>query len=121
MNDWVWMTERPQKITFAEMRDMGVRGLLVYCADYRCSHSIAISGDGCYVTPRKGRSQSAACTRAVLAVAARGKPVRNFYELIRRLNLKLFEYPFALRGNALFGFAQCPGNTFVCSALGEAP
>ena len=27
------------------MRDMGVRGLLVYCADYRCSHSIAISGD----------------------------------------------------------------------------
>ena len=24
---------------------MGVQGLLVYCADYRCSHSIAISGD----------------------------------------------------------------------------
>jgi hypothetical protein len=35
----------PTKITFAEMRDMGVYGLLVYCADYRCSHSIAISGD----------------------------------------------------------------------------
>jgi hypothetical protein len=35
----------PTKITFAEMRDMGVRGLLIYCADYRCSHSIAISGD----------------------------------------------------------------------------
>jgi hypothetical protein len=34
------MTERPQKITFAEMRDMGVRALLVYCADYH------ISGDG---------------------------------------------------------------------------
>jgi hypothetical protein len=31
------MTERSQKITFAEMRDMGVRGLLVYCADYQCS------------------------------------------------------------------------------------
>jgi hypothetical protein len=29
---------------FAEMRDMGVRGLLVYCADYQCSHSIAILG-----------------------------------------------------------------------------
>jgi hypothetical protein len=39
------MTDRPTKITFAEMRDMGVRGLLIYCADYRCSHSIAISGD----------------------------------------------------------------------------
>jgi hypothetical protein len=37
--------DRPQKITFAEMRDMGVRGALIYCADYRCSHSIAISGD----------------------------------------------------------------------------
>ena len=26
------MPDRPQKITFAEMRDMSVRGLLVYCA-----------------------------------------------------------------------------------------
>ena len=39
------MSDRPQKITFAEMREMGVRGLLIYCADYRCSHSIAISAD----------------------------------------------------------------------------
>ena len=38
--------DRPQKITFAEMREMGVRGILIYCADYRCSHSIAVSGDG---------------------------------------------------------------------------
>jgi hypothetical protein len=38
------MPDRP-KITFGEMREMGVRGLLIYCADYRCSHSIAISGD----------------------------------------------------------------------------
>ena len=37
--------DRPQQITFGEMREMGVRGLLIYCADYRCSHSIAISGD----------------------------------------------------------------------------
>ena len=36
---------RPQKVTFAEMREMGVRGVLIYCADYRCSHSIAISAD----------------------------------------------------------------------------
>ena len=35
----------PTKISFGDMRDMGVRGLLIYCADYRCSHSIAISGD----------------------------------------------------------------------------
>jgi hypothetical protein len=36
---------RPQKITFSDMRDMGVRGLLIYCSDYKCSHSIAISAD----------------------------------------------------------------------------
>jgi hypothetical protein len=34
-----------QKITFGDMRSSGVRGLLIYCADYRCSHYIAISGD----------------------------------------------------------------------------
>ena len=26
-------------------RASGVRGLLIYCSDYRCSHSIAISAD----------------------------------------------------------------------------
>jgi hypothetical protein len=31
---------RPQKISFGEMRDMGVRGVLVYCADFRCSRSV---------------------------------------------------------------------------------
>ena len=37
--------DKPTKITFAELRELGVRGVLIYCADYRCSHSIAISGD----------------------------------------------------------------------------
>jgi hypothetical protein len=36
---------RPQKITSGEMRWSGVRGVLVYCSDYNCSHSIAISAD----------------------------------------------------------------------------
>jgi hypothetical protein len=31
---------REQKITLGEMRDTGVRGLLIYCSDYKCSHSI---------------------------------------------------------------------------------
>jgi hypothetical protein len=34
-----------QKITFGEMRASGVRGLLIHCSDYRCSHSVTISGD----------------------------------------------------------------------------
>ena len=36
---------RPQRITFGAMREMGVRGVLVYCADYQCSHSLALSAD----------------------------------------------------------------------------
>jgi len=36
---------RQQKITLGEMRSSGVRGLLVYCADYKCSHLAKISGD----------------------------------------------------------------------------
>ena len=39
------MMKRQQKISLGEMRQMGVRGLLVYCSDYRCSHSTAIRGD----------------------------------------------------------------------------
>lgn len=33
---------RPVKITFGEMRESGVTGILVYCADYQCSHSVRI-------------------------------------------------------------------------------
>ena len=36
---------RPVKITFGEMRAAGVAGILIYCADYTCSHSIAMSAD----------------------------------------------------------------------------
>ena len=39
------MPEARQKITFAELRAAGVRGLLIYCSDYRCSHWTAISSD----------------------------------------------------------------------------
>jgi hypothetical protein len=40
------MPEPPrQKITFADMRASGVRGLLIYCSDYKRSHWTAISGD----------------------------------------------------------------------------
>ena len=39
------MTLYPQKITFGEMRASGVRDVLVYCRDHRCSHHIRISAD----------------------------------------------------------------------------
>jgi hypothetical protein len=34
-----------QKITFAEMRAASVRGVLVCCSDYRCSHSTSLNAD----------------------------------------------------------------------------
>ncbi|MGL5166677.1 MAG: hypothetical protein ACRC9K_12395 [Afipia sp.] len=35
--------QRPQKITFGEMRRSNVTGVLIYCSDYRCSHHKAVS------------------------------------------------------------------------------
>jgi len=37
--------DRPTKITFGEMRASGVRGVVVYCADYTCSHSVVLSAE----------------------------------------------------------------------------
>jgi hypothetical protein len=39
------MTTHPQKITFGELRASGVRDVLIYCQDQRCSHSNTISAD----------------------------------------------------------------------------
>ncbi len=36
---------RPQKITFGELRSCGVRGVLIYCSDYKCSHSVEMMAD----------------------------------------------------------------------------
>ena len=35
----------PQKIIFGEMRKSGVRDVLIYCRDLRCSHHTTISAD----------------------------------------------------------------------------
>jgi hypothetical protein len=34
-----------QKVTLGQMRQMGVRGLLVFCPNYKCAHLANISGD----------------------------------------------------------------------------
>ncbi|MEH2626948.1 hypothetical protein V1292_005003 [Bradyrhizobium sp. AZCC 1719] len=36
--------QRPQKITFGEMRESGVFGVVVFCGDYHSSHSTPIAG-----------------------------------------------------------------------------
>ncbi|MCP3370790.1 hypothetical protein [Bradyrhizobium cajani] len=58
---------RPVKITFGEMREMGLRGVLIYCADYRCSHHVAVSAD-CWpdavrLSDIEGRFTCTACGR----------------------------------------------------------
>jgi len=37
--------KRPRKITLGTMRASGTRNVIVFCADYRCSHSTQISAD----------------------------------------------------------------------------
>ena len=36
---------RPVKITLGDLRSTGVRDLLVFCQDYRCSHNVRLSAD----------------------------------------------------------------------------
>jgi hypothetical protein len=68
---------RPQKTTFGEMRDMGVRGVLIYCADYHCSHSVALSADR---WPDQMRLSDARCR----ACGKRGADVRPDFNWDRK-------------------------------------
>jgi hypothetical protein len=36
----------PVKITFGELRASGVRDVIIYCRDHRCSHQIETNADG---------------------------------------------------------------------------
>ena len=78
-----------QKITFAEMRAAGVRGLLVYCADYRCSHSLAISADRCpddlRLSDIEDRFTCTACGPVGAGSCRQGKkPETGYRELVGR-------------------------------------
>jgi hypothetical protein len=39
------MTASPPKITFGQMRESGIRVVLIYCRDHRCSHHVEASAD----------------------------------------------------------------------------
>jgi hypothetical protein len=60
-------TVRQQKITFGEMRESGVRGILIYCSDHKCSHSIEMSADGRMTFGHRISRQSSPVRRAVSA------------------------------------------------------
>ena len=40
------MTTVPQKITFGEMCESGVRDVLIYCRDHHCRHHVETNADG---------------------------------------------------------------------------
>ena len=55
------MVTYPQKITFGEMRESGVRDVLIFCRDHRCSHNVEVNADGwaddvAYPTSSRGLS-----------------------------------------------------------------
>lgn len=41
------MISREQKMTLGAMRASGVRGLLIYCSDYKCSHRTRLGAEYC--------------------------------------------------------------------------
>ena len=67
---------RPQKITFGDMREMGVRGVLIYCADYRRSHSMAPQ---CRSLPDEMRLSDIEPAFRLPACGKRGAEVRPDY------------------------------------------
>jgi hypothetical protein len=67
--------KRPRKITFGELRSSGVRGVVVFCSDFKCSHSTRISADQwpddvgspvCVHSMRQARCRRPAGLRTVL-------------------------------------------------------
>jgi hypothetical protein len=41
------MAGHGEKITLGEMRETGVRGMLIYCSDFLCSHWVRLSAADC--------------------------------------------------------------------------
>ena len=74
------MSAQPQKITFGEMREMGIRELLIYCADNRCSHMIRIGGDP---WPDHARLSDIAGRFVCIACDRRGADVRGKFPNVK--------------------------------------
>ena len=72
-----------QKITLAEMRQSGVRGLLIYCSDFRCSHSIQLGAavvdlwpDNIRLSDLEPRLVCKACGQRVADIRPNFQPAR---------------------------------------------
>ena len=67
---------RDSKIALGEMRSSGVRGILVYCSDYKCSHSTRISADVCDQWPDDVRLSDLETRFVCQACGKRGADIR---------------------------------------------
>jgi hypothetical protein len=68
-------SKRPEKISFSQMREMGVRGVVICCIDSKCSHRIEVADDGRWGTrsgcPISNAVRFATCAAAVALSSAR--------------------------------------------------
>jgi hypothetical protein len=74
------MAEQSPKITLGEMRQSGVRGLLVYCGDHHCSHWIKLSPAECDRWPDDVRLSDLEPQLVCSACGQRGAEVRPDFE-----------------------------------------
>ena len=86
------MTTYQQKITFGEMHEFGLRDVLIYCRDHRCSHHVETNADGpalrhrtelhLYALRQKGRGGAA----EVFALRAWERVSADAVGMMRALN-----------------------------------
>ena len=71
---------REQKFTFGEMRESGANGVVVFCGDHRCTHSMILSAD-CW--PNHLRLSDIEHLFVCKVCGNRGADVRPFFEHAR--------------------------------------
>ena len=74
------MNGSTQKITFGEMRETGVRHVLIYCRDHKCSHHVEVSADR---WPDHVRLSDIEPSFTCTACGRRGADVRPAHHLAR--------------------------------------
>jgi hypothetical protein len=65
------LSATPQKITFGEMRESGIRYVIIYCRDHRCSHHVETNADVWVMTSSCRTSRTDSPARPAVVVARR--------------------------------------------------
>jgi len=86
------VAEPSPKITFGEMRESGVRGLLVYCSDFRCSHWVRLSAEECDRWPDEVRLSDIEPQFVCSVCGQRGADVRPDFEPTMRRSVEVQDH-----------------------------